>query len=77
MQKPNDAHAALGSARQKKACVEALDSVRHALRASEGFTLDAAVADVEDALYFLSEITGTVTPEDILDTVFSQFCLGK
>jgi tRNA U34 5-carboxymethylaminomethyl modifying GTPase MnmE/TrmE len=69
---------ALGSERQKKACVESLDSVRHALGAAEaGFTLDAAVSDIEDALYFLGEITGAVTPEDILDTVFSQFCVGK
>jgi tRNA modification GTPase len=70
--------ASLGSARQKKACEEAFDSVRHAIQAArEGFTFDAVVADIEDALYFLSEITGTVTPDDILDTVFSRFCLGK
>jgi tRNA modification GTPase len=68
---------ALGSARQKKACEEARDSARHALSAHGGFTLDAVAADIEDALYSLSEITGAVTPDDILDTVFSKFCLGK
>ena len=70
--------AALGSARQKKACEEALDSVRHALAAAGGeFALDAVADDIEGALYSLREITGEVTPDNILDTVFSKFCLGK
>jgi tRNA modification GTPase len=68
----------LGSARQKKICEDALDSARHALHAAQkGFTLDAVAADIEDALYFLGEITGEVTTDEILDTVFSRFCLGK
>ncbi|MDR1785433.1 MAG: tRNA uridine-5-carboxymethylaminomethyl(34) synthesis GTPase MnmE [Spirochaetaceae bacterium] len=70
--------AALGSRRQKDACAEALDSVVHALKApSRGFTTDSAAADIEDALYALGEITGEVTAGDVLDTVFSTFCLGK
>ena len=70
--------AALGSARQKKACEEALDSVRHALASADGeFALDAVADDIEGALYSLREITGEVTPDNILDTVFSKFCLGK
>ena len=55
-----------------------MDSISHGLEAPKlGFTLDAVVQDIEDALDFLGEITGEVTPEDILDTVFSRFCLGK
>lgn len=68
----------LGSQRQKTCTEEALDSVHHALEAAgEGYSLDAVVQDIEDALDSLGEITGSVTPEDILDTVFSKFCLGK
>ncbi|MBR5866585.1 MAG: tRNA uridine-5-carboxymethylaminomethyl(34) synthesis GTPase MnmE [Spirochaetaceae bacterium] len=68
----------LGSVRQKQCAQNALESVSHGLEASEdGYTLDAVVQDIEDALDFLGEITGNVTPEDILDTVFSRFCLGK
>ena len=69
---------ALGSQRQKLCTEEALESVEHALEAAgQGYSLDAVVQDIEDALDSLGEITGSVTPEDILDTVFSKFCLGK
>lgn len=68
----------LGSERQKNAVEEALESCNHALLCTkEGFTLDAAVQDIEDAVASLGELTGEVTSADILETVFSQFCVGK
>ena len=68
----------LGSERQKDCAQSALEAVVHGLEvAEEGYTLDAVVQDVEEALESLGEITGEVTTEDILDTVFSRFCLGK
>ena len=68
----------LGSERQKDCAQAALEAVVHGLEvAEEGYTLDAVVQDVEEALEALGEITGEVTTEDILDTVFSRFCLGK
>lgn len=72
-------HPGLGSRRQRRAAGEALDSISHALQIAQDHSLplDAVVQDIEDALDFLGEITGAVTPDDILDTVFSQFCLGK
>ena len=70
--------AGLGSARQKKSVEEALLSVRHALEsADEDYTLDAVVQDLEDAIASLGEVTGEVTPEDILESVFGNFCVGK
>jgi tRNA modification GTPase len=33
--------------------------------------------DVYEALQSLGEITGEVTREDILDEIFSNFCVGK
>ena len=70
--------AGLGSARQKKSVEEALSSVRHALEsADEDYTLDAVVQDLEDAIASLGEVTGEVTPEDILESVFGNFCVGK
>ncbi len=72
------AGAGLGSVRQQRCTRNALESVNHGLKAAaDGFPLDAVVQDIEDALDALGEITGAVTPEDILDTVFSKFCLGK
>ena len=68
----------LGTERQKICAQEALEAVIHGLDVvQDGYTLDAVVQDVEEALAALGEITGEVTTEDILDTVFSKFCLGK
>ncbi|MBO7486349.1 MAG: tRNA uridine-5-carboxymethylaminomethyl(34) synthesis GTPase MnmE [Spirochaetaceae bacterium] len=73
-----EASVGLGSERQKKLIDEALESVNHVFVVSEeGFTLDAAVQDIEDAISSLAEITGEVTPDDILESVFSSFCVGK
>ena len=70
--------AGLGSARQKVAVSEALESARHALLTSEdNYTLDAVVQDLEDALDFLGEVTGAITPDDVLGSIFANFCVGK
>lgn len=70
--------AGLGSARQKAAVSEALECVEHALvAADDNYTLDAVVQDLEDSLDFLGEITGEVTPDDVLGSIFSNFCVGK
>lgn len=72
-------HAGLGSERQKKSVEEALDRVTHALEisATGEYGLDAVVQDLEDALDCLGEVTGDVTPDDVLGNIFSRFCVGK
>lgn len=70
--------AGLGSARQKAAVEEALESVNHALEtSSEDLALDAVVQDLEEALNSLGEVTGEVTADDVLGSIFSRFCVGK
>lgn len=69
--------AGLGSERQKRLVESSLESLRHAASLQKGYSLDAAVQDIEDALDFLGELTGRVTADDILDSVFSNFCVGK
>ncbi len=70
--------AGLGSARQKKAVEEALERVEHSLEAvRDNYTLDAVVQDLEDSLDSLGEVTGDVTPDDVLGSIFSHFCVGK
>lgn len=69
---------ALGSERQKDAVKKALASLDSAYKNTvAGFPLDAIIVDLEDALSFLGEITGEVNSDDILDNVFSGFCVGK
>lgn len=69
----------LGSERQKASVNEALERVNHALEilSSGEYGLDAVVQDLEDSLDSLGEVTGEVTPDDILRSVFSRFCVGK
>ncbi|MCB0804905.1 MAG: tRNA uridine-5-carboxymethylaminomethyl(34) synthesis GTPase MnmE [Bacteroidales bacterium] len=38
---------------------------------------DLIAIDIRQALHHLGEITGTVTTNEILDNIFSKFCIGK
>ena len=70
--------AGLGSVRQKDAVASALECVKHSLvSADDNYTLDAVVQDLEDALDALGEVTGDVTPDDVLGSIFENFCVGK
>ncbi len=40
-------------------------------------TSDFLAMDIKQALHYLGEITGTVTTDDLLDNIFSKFCIGK
>lgn len=54
---------------------QALDDVLHSLES--GTSQEFFVADIRRALNALGEITGEVTTDDILGTIFSKFCIGK
>lgn len=73
-----DAGISLGTERQKEAVTAALEAVRHALEAGRsGYPLDAVIQDVEEAVHALGSVTGEVHSDDILDKIFSGFCVGK
>lgn len=56
----------------------ASDALGNALDAlSSGLTLDCAAQDVKTARKALGEITGDTADNDIIDRIFSRFCLGK
>ena len=42
-----------------------------------GASVDLLAVDVQLALDYLGDIVGLTTPDDVLDAVFSQFCIGK
>jgi tRNA modification GTPase len=64
--------------RQKKLFEKAAGACGAARRAlEEGASAELAVLDLKDALDALDEITGTSVKADVLDAVFSRFCIGK
>jgi tRNA modification GTPase len=62
--------------------LHALTQAREALlRANTGLnsgnTGDLLAADIRQVLYFMGLITGEINTEDLLDNIFSKFCIGK
>jgi tRNA modification GTPase len=66
------------STRHRDALEKARHHVEEALRALEGgMTGDFLAIDLRAALGELGTITGEITTEDLLDSIFSRFCIGK
>ncbi len=42
-----------------------------------GTPADLLAVEVQSALDYLGDIVGLTTPDDVLDTIFSEFCIGK
>jgi len=61
---------------------DALRRAREATRLTigalrENQTLELAAMDLRIAVNAVGEIVGQTTTEDLLDSIFSQFCIGK
>ncbi|HON26451.1 MAG TPA: tRNA uridine-5-carboxymethylaminomethyl(34) synthesis GTPase MnmE, partial [Myxococcota bacterium] len=64
--------------RQLTALFAALNRVRAAKAAlSSNMPLDLAAIDLRAAIDHLGEISGSSVSEEIMDRVFSRFCIGK
>lgn len=73
-----DASAVVMNERHRQHLRTALDAVRRAARALErGAAGDALALDLRGALHEIGAITGEITNEDVLDQIFSRFCIGK
>ena len=68
---------ALTQPRQLDAAKRATMHLKDALITLEHLTPDMAATDLQAAQEGLSEITGDRADEKLLDSVFSQFCVGK
>src|SRR5204863_37864 len=56
----------------------AADAVGHAVEAiGSGIPPDVIGVDIMTALDHLREIAGATSAEDVLDRIFSEFCIGK
>lgn len=68
----------LTNARQYDAVRRAAEAVRCALAAlEEGLTPDAVLTDAETALAALGELNGKSVRDDLVETIFARFCVGK
>ncbi len=62
--------------------LEALQKTEEALTRvltgiDQSVTSDFLTLDIKQALHYLGEITGTISTDDLLDNIFSKFCIGK
>ncbi|MBQ4316822.1 MAG: tRNA uridine-5-carboxymethylaminomethyl(34) synthesis GTPase MnmE, partial [Clostridia bacterium] len=65
------------NARQCAAVLNTSKAVGNAIDALDSFTQDIAGMDIEQALSALAEADGRMVNEDIVNEIFSHFCVGK
>ncbi|HBH12804.1 MAG: GTPase and tRNA-U34 5-formylation enzyme TrmE [Clostridiales bacterium 38_11] len=64
--------------RHKNLLIKARKSIRDVIESVEnGLTLECVEVDIMDTLMYLGEITGASVKEDLMDKIFSEFCIGK
>ncbi len=64
--------------RHKSALEKTKKSVENILETIDmGYPMDLIAVDLNEALDSLSEVTGEISNEDLLDHIFSNFCVGK
>jgi tRNA modification GTPase len=64
--------------RHKEALMRANEKMIEAKEAVDvGISLDLAAIDISSAWNYFGEITGDTLSEDLIDKIFSDFCIGK
>jgi len=66
----------IDSSRQRDCLAECLDALSSA-KEHKGESLDVVALYFQSALTSLGMVTGEVTQDDLLETLFSSFCVGK
>ena len=44
---------------------------------SNNVSSDLVAIDIKQAIYFLGELTGEISHDEVLGNIFSKFCIGK
>lgn len=66
------------NARHYEALVKAREAIMRVIEGlNAGISGDFIAQDVRETIHYLGEITGTITTDQILTTIFSRFCIGK
>lgn len=64
--------------RHYEALVKALEAVRRVKEGLDiGITHDFLSQDIRECMFYLGEITGQISTDEILGNIFSKFCIGK
>ena len=58
-----------------KKASESLSAVQKGLE--QGIPTDFVAQDLREALYYLGSITGEITTDEVLGSIFGRFCIGK
>ena len=68
----------IASERQKQLLSEAQEALSRAMEAHEaGVALDLVSLHIQEAAESIGEITGDIASDEVLERIFSSFCLGK
>lgn len=69
---------AVSKARHRDALLKARTSLQSFVaNLEEGVNMELLPVDLRDALDAVGEVTGETTADDVLDRIFSSFCIGK
>ena len=70
--------AVISSARHYEALTRALEAIRRVQQGlSDNLSGEFLSMDLQDCLTALGEITGKITSQEVLNNIFSKFCIGK
>ena len=68
----------ISNIRQRQALAEALAAARRVDEAlTTDATLDIAAFALRDCIEALAAVTGRISSQEVLNTIFSRFCIGK
>ncbi|MBL7685208.1 MAG: 50S ribosome-binding GTPase, partial [Deltaproteobacteria bacterium] len=67
----------LNQVRHKNALLKALNALDLALKNLSSYSVEFIATDIRVASEALGEIVGEISTEDVLEDIFSRFCIGK
>jgi tRNA modification GTPase len=71
-------HTIVSNIRHMEALQHVQSDIKNIINAIEqGIPSDLMTIDIRNALYYLGEITGEITTDEILKNIFGKFCIGK
>lgn len=78
IQAPNQSQVVVTNARHMQSLQQTDEALNRVIEGINlGISNDLVAQDIRTALFHLGEITGEVTTDDLLENIFSKFCIGK